>query len=323
MPSFEVFVLTYNRKDFLSQAVDSLLKQTVQDFDITIFDNASNDGTDDIVKKIIDQNPNRRIVFKKAPQNNGSLGNFKWAQELASKDYVMLFHDDDILHPKYIETVYALLDRYPDTDLISSANITTSNPDDKKWKKIKGRYYVLDKALFAAYLISFKAFTYPSVVYKTSNLKQVVPEVDIYGKIADRQIVMDTVQSGAALMLADKFIQYRIHAGQDSKTLQTGPFEYQIIALLKKYQSQMKGLTFPAWQRFYNFFMVQTMQSNWRQALKNTLSFADFVLHCKAAAIVSEEQKIQMKKSVFFKLKRLFFKKFRFFMFRQYRRKLS
>ena len=50
-----IFILTYNRVNYLKSAIESILNQTYSDFILNVLDNCSNDGTEEYVKSIEDK----------------------------------------------------------------------------------------------------------------------------------------------------------------------------------------------------------------------------------------------------------------------------
>ena len=54
-----VIIPTYNREKFLKRAIESVLSQTFQDFELIVVDDGSNDNTKKIVKEF--QNQDNRI----------------------------------------------------------------------------------------------------------------------------------------------------------------------------------------------------------------------------------------------------------------------
>ncbi|MBS4760022.1 MAG: glycosyltransferase family 2 protein [Clostridium sp.] len=102
LDDIQIFITTHNRAEFLKDAINSLLMQTAGAVEITVLDNESTDNTESVVKEFSCNNV-------KYIRTKGFLGNYKKAKELVSKDYVMLFHDDDLLHPQYLEFVLSVL----------------------------------------------------------------------------------------------------------------------------------------------------------------------------------------------------------------------
>lgn len=294
-PSLEVFILTYNRADYLGEALRSVLNQTAQNFDIKILDNGSTDNTRAVAAEIQKEYPARPFEFLTVPKNRGPFENFLRAQKLASKDYVMLFHDDDVLHPEYIATAFKLLARHPGTVMLASACIATSKPAEKPWKRPAGKYLLLDSPWFATYLTAFKMHCFPSTIYQTKILKKQKTGAAAYGKIADRPLVMDMAGFGNTLMLKDRFIKYRTHPGQDSASLKTGPFEGQIIALLKKYKEMIQPESSKIRARLYGLFVDERLRGFHRWALRSSMTFADFRRHCVKENILAGKEPFWMK----------------------------
>ncbi|MDY6069433.1 MAG: glycosyltransferase family A protein, partial [Opitutales bacterium] len=95
----EVFILTFNRVEFLKESLNSILAQTMKT-QITVVDNASDDGTCEYMSEMAERFDN--VFYVRNEKNLGYNGNLQKAVSLAKKPYVMLFHDDDILHESYI-----------------------------------------------------------------------------------------------------------------------------------------------------------------------------------------------------------------------------
>ena len=69
-----VLLITYNHAPYIRKAIDSVLKQKTQyNFIIYIFDDASTDGTTDIVKEYANKYPNKIIPFVAQDNKNEIL----------------------------------------------------------------------------------------------------------------------------------------------------------------------------------------------------------------------------------------------------------
>ena len=71
-----VLVVTYNRVNLLKENIEALLNQTRNDLDIYIVDNASSDGTAELVEKYMENNSN--IFYYNTGSNLGGAGVFSY-----------------------------------------------------------------------------------------------------------------------------------------------------------------------------------------------------------------------------------------------------
>lgn len=236
----EIFILSYNRAHLIGDTLQSILNQSIQGFAITVLDNGSTDNTKEVVSHF------KEIQFIGSEQNNGADWNFKRAITLASRDYVMLFHDDDLIHPRYIEYALELFESHPDASIVCSRTENLTHPTIEKWKPYVKKYkYFKNAGDFATYVYGGYGLSFASVIYKTDYLKKADIRFDLYGKICDRPFVYDAIGSGGALALTCPYIRYRIHEGQDCADSTNGPWFREFFALNLKYKELMS-------QRFSN-----------------------------------------------------------------------
>ena len=71
----------YNGADYLAEAIDSILKQSFEDFELLIQDNASTDATGEICRAYAASDP--RVRYVRNPQNVGAAGNYNLVFERA------------------------------------------------------------------------------------------------------------------------------------------------------------------------------------------------------------------------------------------------
>ena len=111
MPLVSVGVPVYNGEKYLAETLDSLLAQSLRDFEIVISDNASTDRTAEICRCYQAKDP--RIRYFRNDQNIGGALNFNRVFELACAP---LFHAgacDDLYQPRFLERCVDALERDP------------------------------------------------------------------------------------------------------------------------------------------------------------------------------------------------------------------
>lgn len=121
-----VLIPTYNRPNYLIQALQSVLTQTLMPYEIIICDDNINS---DVNLKVLEPYLGKYdfIKYIKNEKNLGPVGNYLKTFELASGDYIKWLADDDILLPKALEKLSYYLDNYPNVKLVTSSRIAVDD----------------------------------------------------------------------------------------------------------------------------------------------------------------------------------------------------
>ena len=90
----------FNGEKYLRGCLDSLLAQEYQNFELTISDNASTDGTAAICREYAARDP--RISYHRVERNMGAVWNFRRVLELSRGEYFMWAAFDDARAPQFI-----------------------------------------------------------------------------------------------------------------------------------------------------------------------------------------------------------------------------
>ena len=122
-PLFSITIPTYNRGDLLTYAIQSILKQTLWDFEIVVSDNHSTDDTERVVKGFTDS----RIRYVKPPQHVVTVDSFEFARSNARGRLVIVLNDDDVLIATALER-FAHEFQLHNADLIFSKNAEYRDP---------------------------------------------------------------------------------------------------------------------------------------------------------------------------------------------------
>ena len=105
LPLVSVVMPVYNVEKYLSQCIDSLLRQKVQNIEIIAVDDGSTDGSLDILKEYAGKD-NRVKVFTQKNQYAGTARNFGLTK--ASGEYVMFLDSDDFFEKEIIRDAYSV-----------------------------------------------------------------------------------------------------------------------------------------------------------------------------------------------------------------------
>jgi glycosyltransferase involved in cell wall biosynthesis len=137
MARVSVVIPTYNRANYLGKAIQSVLDQTFQDFEIIVVDDGSKDNTREVVGSFKDTRI--RYIY----QDNGGVSAARNTAIKASEAvYIAFLDSDDLYLPQNLEIKVKLLDSHPDIGMVCSDiylfdNITGAT-DGRFWHDKKG-----------------------------------------------------------------------------------------------------------------------------------------------------------------------------------------
>ncbi len=109
-PLVSVVIPTYNRPEYLRDAIASALRQSYRNLEILVRDNASTEETRKVVQSFSDP----RIRYHRHAENVGPTENVIGACREARGDYVAHLHDDDLWEPDFLEKLVPPLEQNSD-----------------------------------------------------------------------------------------------------------------------------------------------------------------------------------------------------------------
>ena len=111
-PLVTVLLITYNHVDYFEKAIQSVLAQKTNfPFQIVISDDASTDGTSEIVKKYKDI-PNVKVIIRK--ENSCGKNTYLTLSEINTKYFTVLEADDYWCDENKLQTQVDILENNPD-----------------------------------------------------------------------------------------------------------------------------------------------------------------------------------------------------------------
>src|SRR4051812_24164992 len=98
-PAITILLPVYNCREYLHEAIISLLSQTFTDFELLIL----NDGSTDDTEKVIQSFSDNRVVYIKNESNKGLIYTLNKGVTLAKGKYIARMDADDISLPKRLQ----------------------------------------------------------------------------------------------------------------------------------------------------------------------------------------------------------------------------
>ena len=131
MPRISAILSTFNDEKYLPQAVESILNQTYTDFEFIIIDDASTDGTHEILGRYRDE---RIICFRNQKNMERSFSRNRAAQ-VASGEFIAIMDADDISLPDRFATQIGYFESHPNVDVLGSSALAFESNSNKRWKR--------------------------------------------------------------------------------------------------------------------------------------------------------------------------------------------
>ena len=131
MVRISVVMPTYNTAiDVLREAVDSILKQTFQDFEFIIIDDGSTNGSIDYLQNLTD----KRIKLIRNPYNLGITKSLNIGFQAAQGKYIARMDSDDIALPTRLEKQFVFMEKHPDM-IMCGTNVECFGAVSRKSKR--------------------------------------------------------------------------------------------------------------------------------------------------------------------------------------------
>jgi glycosyltransferase involved in cell wall biosynthesis len=119
-PFVTVFIPAYNVEKYVGQAIESIIAQTFQDFELLLIDDGSHDGTRGIAEAWAARDARVRVVSR---ANRGRPSTRNEAFDLARGRYLAVLDADDLSLPQRLQRQVAFMEAHPRVTLCGSRNI--------------------------------------------------------------------------------------------------------------------------------------------------------------------------------------------------------
>src|SRR5215475_13259344 len=101
LPTLSIVIPNYNHGEYLSAAVNAILKQSAQPAEVVIVDDGSTDNSVQILQRLAAENPVIRLHQNQ--RNQGAVFTINRGIDLATSEYVFCAAADDVVMPGFLE----------------------------------------------------------------------------------------------------------------------------------------------------------------------------------------------------------------------------
>ena len=156
--SFSIIMPTYNRKNFIDKAVDSVLRQTYQNFELIIVDDGSTDNTKKFIQKQYSKELKSGKIKYIYKENSGVCATRNIGLRHAKNKWIAYLDSDNLLFPCFLETFATNIQKHKNKTFYAKCI-------SMKRKSVIGKEFDYKKLIKANY-IDLGIFVHHRTVYE-------------------------------------------------------------------------------------------------------------------------------------------------------------
>lgn len=216
-PKVSVCIPTYRYGKYISEAIDSVLRQTFYDFELLVVDDASDDLTDQIVKRYAASDA--RIRYIRHESNKGMVENWNYCLQEARGVYIkFLFGDDFFTSRETLAKMVKIMECDKSISLLGSSRLIVNERSVpiNVWSFSRA-----DCVLDGAQVISTCLLQLKNMIGEPSAVmfrkEQALRGFDVkYKQIVDLEMWFHLLEQGKYAFICEPLCAFRIHEQQQT-----------------------------------------------------------------------------------------------------------
>jgi len=209
-PLISIVMCTYNGVKYVEEQIESLLKQTYKPLEIIISDDASNDGTREILRRY-EKNPSIKLFYRE--KNTGLGKNFAFASQQSQGEYIAYSDQDDIWIENKIERLYSCIGDalliYSNSELVDEKGRSLN----KKTSDLRKMYTGNDSRGYIFYSV---VWGHGMLIRRALLIKSLPMPPEVHH---DDWLAFKALTFGGIVYLDEVLTRYRQHISSTSKAL--------------------------------------------------------------------------------------------------------
>jgi glycosyltransferase involved in cell wall biosynthesis len=229
-PLVDVGIPTYGRPEYLAQAIESVLAQTLDAWRLTISENGPGGG--EIEAMVAPYRSDPRIRYVTTGSNIGGAGNSTRLIQVGSAPYVGLLHDDDLWEPGFLARRVEFLDSHPGCGLVFSSSDFIDEAGQVLYRfDVDLPEGVQDRKVFLRRLYMGNIISMPTVLVRRASYDAVGPAFNESLLFYDHEMWLRIASRFDVGFIADADARYRVHRSQTTQRLRRHISEHRIQVL--------------------------------------------------------------------------------------------
>jgi len=165
-PLISVVMSVFNDDKYVRRAIDSILNQTLKEFEFIIINDASKDASLEIIRSYARKD--RRIQLINNTRELRLARSLNLGVSIAKADFIARMDPDDVSFPKRLEIQYIYLKKHPNIAVVGT-NLSIVNEDKKE---ISVRDYPTRSEDLKKIMLRYSPFAHPSIMLRKKVFKE-------------------------------------------------------------------------------------------------------------------------------------------------------
>ena len=251
-PRVSINIITYNRADFIVEAIESVLAQNFTDWELIIVDDGSTDNTEKVIEKYLSDD---RIHYFKNAKNLGICASRNRALNESHGEYVAILDSDDLwANPNKLQNQADFLDNHPDYVLVGTGIIVVNQKNQELKRYLNPES---DKAI-KSQMLAKNPFAHSSVLYRRAVAQSAGGYHPTLSAIEDYDLWLKLGQAGKLHNLPSYDLIYRQHPANASVVDRLRLMK-ENLNLVKKYRPFYPNFYYAWFRRLARLKLVELL----------------------------------------------------------------
>jgi glycosyltransferase involved in cell wall biosynthesis len=247
-----IIITCYNLENYIATAVHSLLNQQCNfEFEIILIDDASSDGSKQVIQNIKDE----RVHFISLDKNVGAPRAINICYSKVKGEYVCRFDGDDRWHPDYLKKAVTILEQYPEVELVYT-DVAFINEHDVVTSKCNNisrppHLKMIDNEFEA--ILEHYYINAPTIMARKKTWDKAMPWLEQFRKgLGDWYCSLLMLEKGLSCFINEPLAYYRIHSSNMHRAMvKDGSGEINTLWILDFFKKRTSHIKSPSWDRIY------------------------------------------------------------------------
>ena len=203
-----VLMAVYNNASTLEKAIQSILSQTLKDFQLVVVNDASTDESNQILAKF--QKKDNRLKLITNQHQLGLTRSLNKGIKTIKTKYIARMDADDISLPKRLEKQLAFLETHPKIGLLGTAAVLINQND----QKLRIKTHPIDHLHITKAALSYCPFIHPTWMIRRSVLLELNGYNENFPYAQDYELALRIIPKYKTANLPEPLLKYRVNSSQ-------------------------------------------------------------------------------------------------------------